>query len=519
MPLTLICRRCNTEVQTDDRFCQECGLDLPATRESDNSPIVPQSGNSFDFSPNESKQFEWPSLAEDLSSSGAKAFSTPALERKFSRYKDKEAELATPDSVLPLPEQSDPLVEQKQDSPQQELQAPDLQVADQQVADLQAAEVALEAAAEASAESNALATVSIANVPTLATDTASDTTTTTLRKLHSPLLEKEVHEKKTQAPKSGQSAFLMDAAAILAVVVFATGLGYWGYSNYTKSESTRTSKLTKQTQAPSPSSELLSTYKALFAQSILSQNGLDAKQQASFDDAALQLGQEALAAGKIDEAQEYLKNVSNSSGDYAKAQSLLKSSTTTSGETTNQVSEPDAPLRRQTTQSRIVPTDRQRLSDRRVLSIPVIPEIESSSKQEPAAEQTSESSSQTEEPAPNAGNGIVIEMAGENSAGEAAATPSTTNGGGGVLTFSPDNAIRSTAPQKPSRRKRADRYSAADTQNPAAKEESPTPKFSESEISTYNRLLGKFISAHGQKAAQSEPPSFKEWIRKGKPAF
>lgn len=59
-------------------------------------------------------------------------------------------------------------------------------------------------------------------------------------------------------------------------------------------------------------------------------------------------------------------------------------------------------------------------------------------------------------------------------------------------------------------------------QNTDKAEAAPVPKFSESEISHYNRLLGVYFAKHkSDKASEEhpEPPSFKEWIKEGKPGF
>ncbi|MBX9685639.1 MAG: hypothetical protein K2X27_02990 [Candidatus Obscuribacterales bacterium] len=55
-------------------------------------------------------------------------------------------------------------------------------------------------------------------------------------------------------------------------------------------------------------------------------------------------------------------------------------------------------------------------------------------------------------------------------------------------------------------------------------EQSPAQKFSESEISQYNRLLGKFFAAQRDKEESgaentTEAPSFKEWLKSGKASF
>ena len=534
MPLTLICRRCTTELQTDDRFCQECGLLVPGDGSASNSAVVAQRGNSFDFSPNENKKFEWPALTEDPAAASAKAFATPAMERKFSRYKDQQSAVGDEASadLQCAPELTDAIAASHCDSfPGAQQSSDQIQVApaqsetgpsvEQTVSrtpqenpqSANPAESAETAAIQTSSETESMATASLVSA-TPATDTTSDTATT-VKRLHSPLLEKETSNKKEGVTQPKPRVFLMDATAVLAIVALAAGLGYWGYSNYSKVDHIKDTKSVKISQESSQNKELLSTYKSLFAMSILSQKGLDAAQQATFDDAAFRLGEEAFNAGKMAEAQDYLKNVSTSAANYSKAKALIQKasgldSTTKSVESTATQAERSGTARvSQTTKPQSNLADPRQLSERKILSIPVIPELETPSDTNASSEESPQDSSASSEEAGGSANGLSIEMAGQpsNASGETASS-STTHGGGGVLTFSPDNAMRPSVPGRPTGRSRA-----------ATKAEPPTPKFSESEISTYNRMLGKFISAHGQKAAQTEPPSFKEWIRKGKPAF
>lgn len=565
MPLTLICRRCNTNVQTDDRFCQECGFDLKTANTANASPVVPHSGNNFDFSPTENNQFEWPSLVEDPAAGNAKAFSTPALDRKFSRYRDKEPNWKgseTADQVEPSGEQADvtesgelrTYASVETQVAQNELQAqsipPQSHTETHPIATLEGAttesltattdsmsatdagaETAIEAAEPGTISNTTLSEKSIAASESVVTmdATTTDTTVQVVKRLHSPLLEKEIAQKKPTQSK-GRPVFIMDAAAIVAVLAFATALGVWGYNNYSKSELANGNKKAAVAQIASKNNELLASYKSLFALSILSQKGLDANQQATFDDVAFRLGQEAFSAGKVTEAQDYLKNVSVASAKYSKAQELIKSAQT--GATTPSTGDSSAANQQANkTSRRELDSNSQRtyspapnaqsqnkqLSERRVLSIPVLPELEAQStsiaeEEEPAVTGTSEEPAKT-------GNGLVIEMAGDaNSNADASQAPSSASSTGGVLSFSPENAIREGRP----RRKRQAASNASGSSHVSTKikaQDEPTPKFSESEISVYNRLLGRFIAAHGQKAAQSEPPSFKEWIRKGKPAF
>ncbi len=561
MPLTLICRRCNTNVQTDDRFCQECGFDLKTASAANASPVVPRSGNNFDFSPTENKQFEWPSLVEDPASGNSKAFSTPALDRKFSRYRDKEPNWEgseTSDQIDPHGEQYDVTegaelsaytsvetqIEQSgleaQSIPQSPTEVPPIATsngatAESMIATTDSASATVAGAGNAagaakpSTISNTTSEQLVTQSDTTETTgaTTSDTTIQLVKRLHSPLLEKEAAQKKLQQPK-GRPVFLMDAAAIIAVLAFAVALGAWGYNNYSKRELAGANRKGSAAQVSAKNNELLASYKSLFALSILSQKGLDTNQQTTFDDAAFRLGQEAFSAGKITEAQDYLKNVSAASANYSKAQELIKSAETgatgpsngASSAANNQASktsrrEPGSNNQKIYLQTPNAQSPDKQLSERRVLSIPVLPELEAqsnSSAEEAAVTETSE------EPA-KAGNGLVIEMAGDASSNtEASQASNSTSSTGGVLSFSPENAIREGRP----RRKRQAASSASTSSQVSTKnkaQEEPTPKFSESEISVYNRLLGKFIAEHGQKAAQSEPPSFKEWIRKGKPAF
>lgn len=563
MPLTLICRRCNTNVQTDDRFCQECGFDLKTASTANASPVVPHSGNNFDFSPTENKQFEWPSLVEDPAAGNAKAFSTPALDRKFSRYRDKEPNWEgseTADQVEPTGEQADvtesgelrTYASVETQVAQNELQAQSIPpqshtealpiatlegattesltaTTDSMSATDAGAETAIEAAEPGTISNTTQSEKSITASESVITmdATTTDTTVHVVKRLHSPLLEKEIAQKKPTQSK-GRPVFIMDAAAIVAVLAFATALGVWGYNNYSKSELANGNKKVAGAQIASKNNELLASYKSLFALSILSQKGLDANQQAIFDDVAFRLGEEAFSAGKISEAKDYLKNVSAASAKYSKAQELIKSAQT--GTTTPSTGDSSAENQQanKTSRRELDPNSQRtyspapnaqsqnkQLSERRVLSIPVLPELEAQPKSNEEESAVTESS---EEPT-KTGNGLVIEMAGDASSNSPAdQVPSSASSTGGVLSFSPENAIREGRPRRKSQAaSNASGSSHVATKNKAPDE--PTPKFSESEISVYNRLLGRFIAAHGQKTTQSEAPSFKEWIRKGKPAF
>lgn len=535
MPLTLICRRCSSHVQTDDRFCQECGLVLQAAGavdSSNDSSVIPQSGNNFDFSPSEDRKFEWPALAEDPASANGKSFSTPAMERKFSRY-NRDG------SLKPAPfdaeEESFQAEQETASEPRQANESTSCDAGSNATGTVTNVStpvspevtVAAEPTLAHGEESKTPCTTVAATLDTSAANasasaTASDTAAPAIKRLHSPLLEKETAPKKTQTAEGGKHVFLMDAAAILAVLAFAVGLGYWGYNNYSKSELARETKLAKQAQTSSQNNELLATYKSLFALSILSQKGLDANQQASFDDAAFRLGQEAYNAERMTEAQDYLKNVSSSSSNYLKAQELIQKS----AQNNNASAEPDRKasgesLRTERTRRQTIPfsnTSNRQLSDRKVLSIPVLPELESNPNN--GTEEASKATTSSED-STSTGNGLVIEMSGDTSATSGEPTASTTTSGGGVLSFSPENAIRQEQPKRQKRHvaSAVSRNSTDNQSSTASKAEPPTPKFSESEISVYNRLLGKFIATHGQKSAQSEPPAFKEWIRQGKPAF
>lgn len=61
----------------------------------------------------------------------------------------------------------------------------------------------------------------------------------------------------------------------------------------------------------------------------------------------------------------------------------------------------------------------------------------------------------------------------------------------------------------------------ADAQSTEGTQKVPVRKFSESEISQYNRQLAEYFARHSKRTKDEplEAPSFREWIKQGKPAF
>lgn len=495
MPLTLICRRCSTESVIGDRFCQECGFELKPA-ENSNEGKAPQKGTRFDFSPSGVNKYEWPALEDDPAENQPKAFSTPAFERKFSRYKDKqvfgpgEFDPNKIDAEADAAEAADFVGEQAFTSTSsaegsissaeasaaialnviaETLQA-EIPVNEPETARSSATPVVeiQEIAAQTPSEGSGAASPVMAeqNRPAESSEEQIDTAEASIQKLHSPLLAKaETKTKDSSGMRGGIHVVLMDAGAIIAVLAFAGALGFWGYNSYQSSQKVAKEKLAASAQISSQKDEYAATYKSLFALNIISPNGLDDKQQAAFDEAAYRLGQKAMDAGQKVEAEEYFKNVSLSSQHYVRAQEILFRMNAPVTE------EQPLPLKQPAPAARpveAVSSQQPSLSENRVLSIPEIPEISNPSKQ---AKDDDEAATGAESSSPTSGE---------------------TGSAGAEGTAAPETA-------------------------PA---EAPIPKFSESEVSKYNHMLGSYFSKHqGQHETGTEPPSFKEWIRQGKPAF
>lgn len=471
MPLTIICRRCTTNVQNGDRFCQECGFDLNPD-EHGAVAAVPQKGNQIDFSPESvNSPFDWPALSDDPAAATTRNWSSPAFERKTARALESQSNLAAFDAAPTI-----------------------------------------ESAEEFSASFDDNSVFAIAeelvwndNAPvSAASESAVKESTAT--KLHSPLLQKEnkVAHKITSRPNS----MLTDVALVISLLAFSGALGYQGYKSYFTSQSNNKTKLVQAAQTASQKNEYESAYKSLFALKIMSEKGLDEKQQAVFDEAAFQLGEKALNDGKTKDAVEYFKNISIDSNRYVKAQEIIfedrngnapqkRLSAQSGNSRRTQELTPDT-VRNTTSRKSLSPNvapnnPELALSEEKVLSIPVIPEAENADSK-PASESVETI------PGVRSAHGLLIEDSpSDASTGASSSASENSYAEAGKITALPGTAT---------------------DQGKVA--EAPTPKFSESEISKYNRLLGRYFAKHSRKSSSTsaaEPPSFKEWLRQGKPSF
>ena len=369
MPLTTICRRCSTDVNSADRFCQECGFDLKPESESEigSAQVVAQKGSRLDFSPETSDKFEWPTLEEDPGSPFSKSWASPAFERKSrSQAALSTAELPSfdPQAITHLDQKAANSFETTTDfvssfSAESAFDAaPNLIITDSPESSSENIAINLNTNKHTHSNSNATIADNQAPVTIPTTNETSGAThdgitssaaaelpgNKTYRRLHSPLLEKETSSKtikSDQTTKSdlekkinnlgmrgGPAMVALDAATVIAVLAFAGALGFWGYNTYYKTKSNEIStneisKLAGQAQTASKKDEFASTYKSLFALRIMSPNGLSSNQQALFDEAAYQLGRRALEAANETDGLEYLKNVSIDSPRYVKAQELI----------------------------------------------------------------------------------------------------------------------------------------------------------------------------------------------------
>jgi hypothetical protein len=263
--------------------------------------------------------------------------------------------------------------------------------------------------------------------------------------------------------RGGWAMVAIDLAVLASVLSFVTVLGIWGYSNYQKQELARAKshaqKLAISLQAAVARQDYQMIYSSLMGAKNSSNVQLDERQQALFDEAAFKLGQRELAAGRDSAAADFFQQVSIVSDNYVSARQFLFNFSAPSYQPRVSPVQPvdtnGSNNRGQRISSRqqslgTLP-ERAQISDKPVLSIPVIPEIEKNKAES------------------------------QNAASQG-----------------PDGTVAATT----------------------SASEPPTPKFSESEISRYNRQLAAYFAKQNAGSdAGAEPPSFKEWLRQGKPTF
>lgn len=449
MPVTLVCRRCGSEVSAKDIFCQECGL--TQNHEKTPKPAVGQGMSDFD----------WPALEDPMSDTNSGDFRVNSLQNQTYDFSNYQLDLSETDST------------------EHEATAEAETVLNENCCqDTSATQVELNTTAdccktEASA-SSALATL---------VSTTDSVTEETAEKLHSPLFGKDKPIENNLGLRGGIGMVLIDNAVVIALVCFGLIFSFVGYKMY-KDKETKKATVNKVAVDNSIIEQLKADamkndYQAVFDKlnGLRSQGKMEQfnKELPLFNEAAFRLGEKAIEDGDISKATELLKQVATDSQHYARAKELILQSASSSAATAPVVSaklgsdKPAEGTQAEATPQRgvepapvVVATPKpvaREISDKQVLSFPVIPEIE--------------------------------KMTAENNAATGSPAATTTDG----------QASTGIDPNKAT---------------PAA-----SHKFSESDISQYNRMLAEFLAkkeASGEDAS-AEAPSFREWLKTGKPRF
>lgn len=425
MPLTLICRRCGSEVLAQDSFCQECGLTQANVK--DRVTLTPEPGTAG-FS-----DYDWPTMDADPLS--AAPVDNPAISNLFGQTYDFS------NYQLDLSESKELLA------------SAELAANESEQAQLSTAEPAG-------------ITRSANEIETAKTD-STESTLKHVHKLHSPLFDEPDKFSKPVdnglGMRGGWLMVLLDNAIVIAIVCFAVVLALFAVKLYQKTEAAKATQHARMISDKVKAAALRDDYHGIHKQlGILMADGksdLVERQQALFDEAVFRLGQKELEAGNTVKAVDYFKQVSVDSDHYVRAREMIFQHVSPAQQEVA-VEETPKPRSRRfradadagLTTNAPSNTNAVRqilLNESPVLSIPEIPEIEKYN---------------------NSGNQGIAE---DGSA-----------------------------------------------QEPVAK--SPSPKFSESEISQYNRLLAEYFSKHGKRSSDDEPadvPSFREWLKQGKPGF
>lgn len=397
--VTLMCRRCGSEIHFEDLFCQECGL----SQEKNTA--------GREFQANESADNFWPTMDADPLGSGDQHNYTNLFGQTydFSNYQ------------LDLEPEPDEGIKEPLESSATELVEP---------------ETVLEPNTEA--------------LPSGLEDA----------KLHSPIFDKADLADQKLGMRGGWGMVATDTAVVIAVLAFGLGLGFYAYSKQKtsaeKSRAAHSKTIEASVKTAAGKSDYKTVYRQLLPSRILGQ--LDEPKQILFNESAFRLGEQELQSGNPEKALEYFNQVSVESEHYVRARAIIfqhalpvvQDSKTAEKASTK----PERKARIFKQVSNALESSPADLSEEPVLSIPVLEELKSTEgSPDTVISQTETSSNQ-----------------------------------------SPESSNEATEP--------------------------PTRKFSESEISQYNKLLGNHFRLHKQRSEKSpEPPSFKEWIKDGKPAF
>lgn len=425
MPLTLICRRCGSDLHAGDVFCQECGLQQ-ATAACAGIETNPSNGDP-------AKKFVPAKGAAE--GDPAKEFITTESEQK-QRSLSKNVQIGrSPSGCFPG--------------------SATFQAASSESESVSAAKMAAGLRTGHPCEQAEHGMIGRRVLP----EVSQQALGVSAARLHSPLFD-ATETKNDLGMRGGWMMVSLDTAIVAFTVAFVVALGSFAYATYKKynlaNDNATSTKAIADAQKAAAKRDFTAVYKTL---SSMKSSGkqLNSHQQALMDEALYRLGQEKYSSDPK-AAVSYLKEISIISDYYVSAQEMIFKYASPVVTNAGGKAEEKAGLRRRKRRAAVVnavaspaaANSRVEISEQPVLSIPVIPEIEDKIKKD-----------------------------------------KDTTG--------------------------------AETQEESIPAEPPLPKFSEAEISKYNRLLGAFLSTQSKEKREQEnreePPSFKEWIRQGKPAF
>ncbi len=302
-------------------------------------------------------------------------------------------------------------------------------------------------------------------------EASSSASSSNATRLNSPLFNKAEHPElvpNNLGWRGGWHIVLTDLAAIAVVIAFAVLLSNFAINTFKKEQQAQISKqvssLSKKFKDAAAKRDYKNALQGLME--LKATRPLNAREQALLDESAFRLGQEELSKGEKKNAIDHLKQVSVLSDYYVGAQETLF----------NVMLPAVLP-------SQPISATKNRRSRRMVAAVPVA-EAGSSASTSSAAIGTTTSSTP-----PGVQQGVQL------SDEPVLSIPSIPE----IESHAGNNTGGDTSAEKP--------------------EASPLPKFSESEISQYNHLLGAYFSRRKVTKPANEPPSFKEWIKDGKPSF
>lgn len=295
-------------------------------------------------------------------------------------------------------------------------------------------------------------------------------------KLHSPIFDSAQHNYQAYdnnlGMRGGWAMVLIDAASVLAIVAFVSALSYWGYKNHTAAANVQKKNSTQSALQTVKSAAAKGEFEQVFKTlSPLPSDELSENQRILLDEAAYRLGQNELAKGQVKKSMSFFNQVSIESDHYVSARQMIFS-----------YASPVVPAQSNEGQEKA-----QRKSRRW---------------QQPSLAGTDSSSTAAAEN-PKSARALITKE--DKKAG---------------LSDEPVLSI----PLIPEIEKANKSQDNSPPEAESGKQVEPgVRKFSESEISHYNRLLAEYFRIHGGKKhaeeSTSEAPSFKEWLKQGKPNF